>query len=84
MLTRLFNLLSRGRLRATRQKVLFGAILTSYIAAMLNMAIGISLDWANLRQLADILTTQDIDAGEVNTLPDFLSLIFSAYNVRIS
>jgi hypothetical protein len=71
---------SRGRLRAIRQKVLFGAILSSYIAAMLKLATDISLVWAELRLLADILTTQDINV-EINTLPAFLSLICDAYNV---
>jgi hypothetical protein len=76
------NPLSRARLRATRQKVLFGAILSSYTVAMLATALKFSYNCANLRRLSDILATQDMYAG-VYALPDFLVIICSAYNVRI-
>ena len=77
------DLLSCGRFRAARQKVLFGAILSSYIFAMLNTVIETSFDWTNLRIIADILATQDINAEEVYIFPAFLTSICNAYNVRM-
>lgn len=75
----MLNLLSHGHLRAKRQKVLFGAILSLYIFSAVRWALDVSSLWINQHAVADALAAQDLSAGNNG----FVSILIAITNTTV-